>query len=145
MRPLLFLLSAALVLPVAALALFFEGVARLAGARNLWGALWYAAGRVIRVLDALGGPDALPLLALGAVVTGAGFVGLAWSARYRWVGCALVAAVGSAALLVVLVRAGVPRSPGEGLFLLPALVGVGLAAWQLATDPRLRAVAHMLR
>jgi hypothetical protein len=141
MRPLLYLLSALLVLPVAALALFFEAVAAIADTpgRSLWRALWDAAGRALRLLDALGGPRMLPVVALGAVLAATAFVALAWSTRYRWVGCALIAAVGAAGLLVV-VRSGAPHTGGEALFLAPALLGIGVAVWQLATDPRLRAV-----
>jgi hypothetical protein len=150
MRPLLYLLSASLVLPVAALAVFFEAVVRVADAptRSLWGTLWDAAGRLIRVLDVLGRPGVFPVLLLGAAAMVLGFVALAWSARYRRVGCALTAAVGSVALAVVVLRAGPPRTLGEGLFLAPALLGVGLAAWQLATDVRgMRghALAELLR
>jgi hypothetical protein len=142
-RPLLYLLSAFLVLPAAALATFFEAVTRAAAYAtlgSLLGAVWRASWRLMGALDALGGPWALLVLALGAAAALGAFVALAWSARYRWVGWALIGTVGAVGTLVVVLRGGLPRTWGEALFHAPALVAIGLALWQLATDPRRPAV-----
>jgi hypothetical protein len=141
MRPRLYLLSALLVLPAVALAACFVVVGRLAGAARpggLTSALWRAGERVLPLLEAPAAPPTLLALALG-------FAALGWSARYRWVGCGLIAAVAIIAIGVVTAHTGPPRTWGDALGYGPTLLGVGLALWQFAADARPRVGRGMLR
>jgi hypothetical protein len=60
---------------------------------------------------------------------------LAFVEKFRWCGAAVIAAGGLASLVYLMVKCRVPENVDQAIFLLPSLLGAGLALWVMFTSP----------
>jgi uncharacterized membrane protein YeaQ/YmgE (transglycosylase-associated protein family) len=127
-----YLVSGALVLPLALLALYFQLLERLISSESLPRLL-------LRLLqDLLALPWALPFLVVGIV----GWFALAVLPAHRYIGAVGTVLVGLVSLARVFTSEGRPTSRGELALPLLAVLGLALASGLVVVERRLRGANH---
>jgi hypothetical protein len=124
MRPLAYLASGALVLPLVLLALYFQRIGQLIAAETLPRVL-------VRLLEDF---LAAPWIALGSLAGLLLWMILAVLPAYRYLGAWATVLAAAASLVRVFTGAGRPRDAGELALPLLAVAGLALAAWLAVAD-----------
>jgi hypothetical protein len=138
MRPLVYVACLLLVAPVVLFTVLHDAIMAVIASDTLGqllGAFWRGLSKRRPMFDAIPMWGMYVLMALVPVSLIA-FVALAWSARHAWIGFGLIALVGLCLTVLVFVRDGAPPSLPIALLHVPAILGVSIAAWALAHDPR---------